>query len=82
MDNVTVMALRAIISGLRYSQRIGDADCKAIVDALDEAGTLAAGTMPGNAAGWLDKLAADIARDSFGPTHPIALEALRKSQTD
>ena len=82
MDTATTLALRAIISGLRYSQRIDDADCKAIVAALDEVGTLAKRRHPGPTAGQIDAFTADIARDCFGPDHPIALAALAKSQRD
>lgn len=82
MDIATRLAIRAVISGLHYSKKIGEEDCKAIVQALDEAGTLAKAKHPGESAAQIDALAADVARDCFGPDHPIALAALRKSQTE
>lgn len=83
MDEATNLAIRAIVSGLRYSRRIDDADCIAIIAAIDAAGTEALHHPRKRlAAGYLDKLAADVARDSLGANHPIALEALQKSQTD
>ena len=82
MDYSTRLAIRAVISGLRYSRRIDAKDCEAIVAAIDEAGTTALHKVQRNAAGELDALAAEVALDSFGANHPIYLAAKQKSETD
>ncbi len=80
MDYATKMAIRAIVSGLRYSQRINDADCEAIVQALAEAAEKARDSSRRDDGERLDDFGADIARDCFGADHAIALAARRRAE--
>lgn len=80
MDYATKMALRAIVSGLRYSRKIDDADCEAIITALADATGKALDDNRRTDGYRISTLAADIARDSFGADHPIALAARSRAE--
>ena len=83
MDEATRSAIRAILSALHEREKLTEDDALAVVRAIDKAGTLACrNPRSHNAPGELDALAADVAEDLLGATHPTALAARTKSQTD
>lgn len=64
MDYDTKLALRALVSGLRYSNRIDDKDVLAIVGALEEAADTAMGNERQSERSNLRSLASDLGRDN------------------
>jgi hypothetical protein len=78
----TKLVLCALVTSLRKSNRIDDADCQNIICALDKAGTKAKKRKHRQVAGRMDYLSAVLALECFGPNHPIYLSAQKKSESD
>ena len=63
MDYATRMAFRALVSGLRAGNRVGEQDVLAIVEAIQNAAGTAAERSRGQDRDLLMELASDICRD-------------------
>lgn len=64
MNYDTKLAFRALVSGLRYSNRIDDKDVLAIIGALEEAADTAADPERQSERSNLRRLASDLGRDN------------------